>query len=165
MSKDEYSRLPGVCCRRAGEFSLRRSLCSPGLLLCGTSSCTPRLPLAGISSCSLRCFRYPLIPISLTPETINNKHDTHSFGIRTDTVWTARSMRKYNFSTILGGEIHTIDTFETQNVHLIQLFGLFAESTFPFSQIVRYKTEYPFLLQLHMSTTWDTKLGCKRVIC
>ena len=144
---------------------MRRGLCSRRLLLAGTSGCSPRLLLAGISSCSPRCLRYLLIPKSLTPEAINNKHGTHSINARTNTVWTARSMRKYNFSTPLGGEIHTIDTFETQNVHLIQLFGLFAESTFPFSQIVRYKTEYPFLLQLHMSTTWDTKLGCKRVIC
>ena len=58
-----------------------------------------------------------------------------------------------------------LDTSKTQNVHLIRLVGLFAESIFPFSQIVRYKTEYPLLLQMHMGTTWDVKLGCKIVIC
>ena len=49
-----------------------------------------------------------------------------------------------------------LESFKTQNAHLIRLFGLFAEWTHPFSQIVRYKTEYPLLLQMHMG--YETRL-------
>ena len=43
-----------------------------------------------------------------------------------------------------------IESLKTQYAYIIRLLGLFAESIFPFSQIVRYKTEYPLLLQMHM---------------
>ena len=49
-----------------------------------------------------------------------------------------------------------IESLKTQYAYIIRLLGLFAESIFPFSQIVRYKTEYPLLLQMHMG--YETRL-------
>ena len=42
------------------------------------------------------------------------------------------------------------ESFKTQDARLIRLFGLFAESIYPFLQIVQCKTEYPLLIQMHM---------------
>ena len=59
--------------------------------------------------------------------------------------------------------LSSIESFKTQDAHEIRFLGLFAESTNPFSQIVRYKTEYPLLLQMHMG--FKTRLHKTIVMC